>query len=516
MTFLEKIRQNALNDPDRIVYRLESKSEQKGRTELTWGELESLSDNLSGWLKDNLKTDLPVVVYGHKTPWMLVCFIACAKAKRAYCPVDLSVPRERVLGILDSLKPEMILAPEEDCELFDGAKCLDINAIKEYAAIKSEPADLSTLTDTEDLVYLIYTSGSTGTPKGVQITRGCLDNFIKWGMTLGSGIRESEHPVFMNQAPFSFDLSVMDLYLCLYSGGTLIAIAKDLQGDMKLLFEAFNRSGINVWVSTPSFANICLSDPKFDDELMPGVQKFLFCGETLPNHTVSKLHAAFKNAEVVNTYGPTESTVAVTGITVTKEVNEKYEPLPVGAPKEGTKIRICSEDGSVLGDGEYGEIIIVGDTVSPGYRNNEEQTKKAFFMTTENGKTVRAYRTGDKGCMRDGQLFYAGRIDLQIKLHGFRIELEDIENNLMKLDGVERAAVIPNYRDGEVRNITAYIMPAVMPEDSFKAGVKLREEAKKYLPEYMIPKKIIFKETLPVTNNGKTDRKALAAMLDRH
>ena len=516
MTFLEKIRQNAKNDPQRIVYRLESKSEQNGKTSLTWGELETLSDNLSTWLNANLKTDLPVVVYGHKTPWMLVCFMACAKAKRAYCPVDLSVPRERVLGILDSLKPEMILAPEEDCELFDNAKCLDIKAIEQYAAVAAAPADLSVLTDTEDLVYLIYTSGSTGTPKGVQITRGCLDNFIKWGMTLGSGIKENEHPVFMNQAPFSFDLSVMDLYLCLYSGGTLIAIAKDLQADMKLLFEAFKRSGINVWVSTPSFANICLSDPKFNDELMPDAEKFLFCGETLPNHTVTKLHAAFKNAEVVNTYGPTESTVAVTGITVTKEVNEKYEPLPVGAPKVGTIIRICSEDGKILPDGEYGEIVIVGDTVSPGYRNNEEQTKKAFFLTEEKGETMRAYRTGDKGCMRDGQLFYAGRIDLQIKLHGFRIELEDIENNLMKLEGVERAAVIPNYRDGEVRNITACIMPAAMPEDSFKAGVKLREEAKKYLPEYMIPKKIIFKETLPVTNNGKTDRKALAAMLEKH
>ena len=515
MTFLEKIRENAGKDPGRIVYRLEKKDAPKEPVTLTWGELESLSDNLSYWLRNNLKTDLPVVVYGHKSPMMLVCFIACAKAGRAYCPVDLSVPRERVLGILDSLNPELVLAPEEDCELFEQVSCLDAGKIGKYAEEAHEAADLSTLTDPEDLVYLIYTSGSTGVPKGVQITRGCLDNFIAWGLTLGEGIKEGEHPVFLNQAPFSFDLSVMDLYLCLYSGGTLTAVAKDLQGDMKTLFEVLSRSGINVWVSTPSFANICLSDPKFNEGLMPGMRRFLFCGETLPNHTVSKLRAAFPAAEVVNTYGPTESTVAVTGITVTKEVNETYEPLPVGAPKKGTKIRIFSEEGKELPEGEFGEIIIIGDTVSPGYRNNEEQTKKAFFTVEEKGQKLRAYRTGDKGCMRNGLLFYAGRIDLQIKLHGYRIELEDIENNLMKLPGVERAAVTPNYRGGEVKSITAYIMPDEMPEDAFREGQRLREESKKYLPEYMIPKKFVFVKTVPVTNNGKTDRKALAAMMEK-
>ena len=511
MTFLEKIKKNAQTDPKRIAYRLESERYGGKTRELTWGELDEYSDNLALWLDAKLQTKLPVVVYGHKSPWMLVSFLAVLKSGRAYCPIDTSVPGERVRGIVDSLDPELVLVPEEGEDFIEMVPFVGAEAIIKCATTDNE-AKLSVDHDPEDLAYLIYTSGSTGTPKGVQITVDCLDNFISWGLTLGEGIKEGEKPVFLNQAPFSFDLSVMDLYLSLYSGGTLVALDKMLQGNMKSLLATFERSGAEIWVSTPSFANVCLTDPKFSGELLPKMKRFLFCGETLPNATVTKLHAAFPKAEVINTYGPTESTVAVTGVTVTKLVNEKYEPLPVGSAKPGTKILIFGEDGSLLKDGDAGEIIIVGNTVSPGYRNNEEQTKKAFFVYNDEGVEKRAYHTGDKGYLKDGQLFYMGRIDLQIKLHGYRIELEDIENNLMKLSQVSRAAVLPNYRNGEVRSLTAYVVEDRMPEDSFKEGQRLRSEAQTFLPDYMIPKKFVFVESLPMTNNGKTDRKALAKL----
>ena len=154
---------------------------------------------------------------------------------------------------------------------------------------------------------------------------------------------------------------------------------------MKLLYKALSGSGINKWVSTPSFADVCLSDPIFSEDLLPGLTDFLFCGEILTNKTVSRLKKRFPAANVVNTYGPTESTCAITEVNVTDEINEKYSPLPVGRPKDGTWLRIVDKSGNDVPDGEKGEIIIIGDSVSVGYWNNKEKNKSSFGRTTVNG-----------------------------------------------------------------------------------------------------------------------------------
>lgn len=329
---------------------------------------------------------------------------------------------------------------------------------------------------------------------------------------MGGGIQENKHYTFLNQAPFSFDLSVMDLYLALYTGGTLWMLDKKVQSDMKELLESLRNSKCDVWVSTPSFADVCLSDKSFSQELMPQLKRFLFCGETLTNRTVDRLRQAFPKAEIVNTYGPTESTVAVTGITVTSELNEKYQPLPVGREKEGTWILIMGQDGNCLQEEEKGEIVIAGDTVSAGYWNNKRMTEEKFGSIEIQGKNVPCYRAGDQGYKKDGFLFYSGRIDRQVKLHGYRIELDDIENNLMKLPDVKQAAVIPVCKDGKVRSLKAYVSVKCRTEADFSASQVIRSQLAEYLPEYMIPKKIIFLDKLPMTNNGKADRKALEEM----
>ncbi len=162
---------------------------------------------------------------------------------------------------------------------------------------------------------------------------------------------------------------------------------------------------------------------------------------------------------MVNTYGPTESTCAITEINVTDEINEKYSPLPVGKPKDGTWIRISDENGNAVVDGEKGEIVIIGDSVSIGYWNNaEKKNKKSFGRTTVNGVEYRFYRTGDEGYIIDGMLHYCGRIDNQVKLHGYRIELEDIESNLLKIHGIIQAVVLPKYRDGKVSSLVAGVV----------------------------------------------------------
>ena len=336
--------------------------------QLTYSQLIEYSDKLAFYLQKTLGQNKgPIVVYGHKSPYMMVCFLACVKSGRAYCPVDTSVPLKRVKDIINEVDSRMVLLTE-NLE-FDLDTVIRLEKIKNIIDTTREKIDKSHYVKDEDVFYIIFTSGSTGRPKGVQITESCLNNFVKWAITLGNKNLQGRQLTVINQAPFSFDLSVMDLYMSLYLGGTLWCLEKSVQSNPKVLFESLKSSGANIWVSTPSFANMCLADEIFNSELMPNMELFLFCGETLTNSTAEKLHKCFPDSTVVNTYGPTESTVAVTEIIVTPEVSEKHSPLPVGKPKQGTYIFIIDEDGNVLSDGEKGEILIVGDSVSIGYFN---------------------------------------------------------------------------------------------------------------------------------------------------
>ena len=481
-----------------------------GDKEITYFQLWSQSDKLAAYIKNNNKEDkTPIIVYGHKDPLMLVAFLACAKSGRAYVPIDINVPRKRIERIVDSVDPTLILTTEEFLP-YKGYQ--HINITEDISAFEQEAEITSKDWIKEDEVYyIIFTSGSTGDPKGVQITYSALNHFTEWALTLGK--MEKRRKCFINQAPFSFDLSVMDLYMSLASESCLFALEKDIQGDYKKLFEQLKRSDADIWVSTPSFADLCLADPSFSQELLPNMGLFLFCGETLTNKTVGSLLERFPKAQIYNTYGPTESTVAVTEICVDYQINETYNPLPVGKAKPGTIIKIMDGE-EELPEGEKGEIVIIGNTVSKGYFKNEDENRRAFFQYNHDGNPCVAYRTGDKGYFKDGWLFYCGRIDLQIKLHGYRMEIEDVEKNLMKVQGVEKAVVVPIFEvgGGKIRYLKAYCIYDQIVGNAARLQKKIKEEMSAFVPDYMIPRKIQFVDEIPITANGKADRKRIQEM----
>lgn len=476
-----------------------------GTSRITYRQLWEKSEELAAYIKGFCGEDkTPIIVYGHKNPMMLVAFLACVKSGRAYVPVDISVPRDRVEAIIDSVEPRLILSTEM-FEEYKSYPYLDlVNDCYENKEIRIIPEE--DYVKEQDIYYIIFTSGSTGTPKGVQISYDALNHFTEWALTLGGFPKEGKR--FMNQAPFSFDLSVMDLYMSLASGSCLFALEKEIQAEYKSLFVALKESDANVWVSTPSFADLCLADNSFNQELLPHMELFLFCGELLTNKTAEELLKRFPKAQVYNTYGPTESTVAVTEVRVDHQINKRYRPLPVGKCKPGTRIKIM--DGRrELPDGEKGEVVIIGNTVSAGYFKNPQENEKKFFRYSEGGEDVPAYRTGDKGYIQDGQLFYCGRMDLQIKLHGYRMEIEDIEKNLMRVKGVEKALVVPVYDKDKVRYLKGFCVYTEEVENTLKAQKKIKEDMAQFVPEYMVPRKIIFVEEMPMTANGKIDRKKM-------
>lgn len=504
MNILEKVKHYACAQPL-------AKAMKSGEEEITYQELDLASDYLATYL-DNTCGDnkSPVAVYGHKSVYMLICMLACVKSGRAYCPIDVSLPDLRTQLILNKMDSPVVLAVEKmQC---DYNKVINIEEIKNIIELQTKGISSDKWVKNDEVFYIIFTSGSTGEPKGVQITANCLNNYLDWAVGLGCTQEDKLGKCFLNQAPLSFDLSVMDLYTSLASGGTLWTLSRTVQSDYQLLMESLRDSHAGIWVSTPSFAEICLSDKQFDEALMPELETFLFCGETLTNDTVTKLGKRFPHSKIINSYGPTESTVAVTSADITGELCATTNPLPVGRTKPGTIIEIRDKEGQVVKDGQKGEIVILGDTVSSGYYKSPELSKKAFFEVKKEGHIVRGYRTGDEGYLNNGMLYYSGRIDLQIKLHGYRIEIEDIENNLLKLNGIDKAVVIPNIKEGKTKSLSAYIVYKGEIIEPFDTGLALKRQLKQFVPDYMIPKKFVFLEEFPINNNGKIDRKLLGGL----
>jgi D-alanine--poly(phosphoribitol) ligase subunit 1 len=487
---------------------------------MSYGELKEKSDALANFIIEELKDKkTPILIYGHKEHLMLISFLACIKAGHAYIPVDSSIPEERIKDIIKSSGASFMLNFTDNPLDFYGGKCKNKNEVEEilFNFTGYMPKSKFRLKPLETC-YIIYTSGSTGNPKGVEITLANLLSFIKWGLSI---CKINKEEVFMNQAPFSFDLSVMDLYLSLVSGSTLFSIDKEMISNLKELFQYLSESNISIWISTPSFAEMCLASTYFNNKLLPGLKQVVFCGETLTNRCARDLQERFGELIVTNCYGPTEATVAVTAIDITTEMCKENKPLPVGFVKKDCDIIIVDMQyekyfiddiyENILREGEKGEILILGDSVAAGYYNNKEITDKSFFDIKLNGTERHAYRTGDEGYIKDGILYYCGRIGSQIKLNGYRIELGDIENNLRKLSNIKNVVVLPVYKHGKVQYLSAVVVlkEKSEEEDSFLVVSKIKKELKQLIPDYMIPRKIIIKDVLPMNENAKVNRKLL-------
>ncbi|MBR2576643.1 MAG: D-alanine--poly(phosphoribitol) ligase subunit DltA [Firmicutes bacterium] len=489
---LKRIEETARRDGSRSAYRSRD-------GEISYRDLWENSGRLAGYLQEKLPSDgSPLIVYGHKSFMMPVCFLACVRSGHPYCPVDTGMTKTRIRDIAGIVGQLFILAPEtEDTGIFGSG--YEVLGQKEcFQAAQEGPKILNCPErNGEESFYIIFTSGSTGKPKGVVITCDNLEHYLQWSSGLAGGIAEGS--VFLDQAPFSFDLSVMDLYTGLYTGSTVIAVDKTLQQDSLAMMAFLTANHVEYWVSTPSFAEVCLAEPQFDEIRLKTIKAFLFCGETLPVKTAAMLKNRFPAAKVINTYGPTESTVCVTAVEITNEMIRRGGALPVGMPKPGTKILIQPDNQ---------EVLILGDTVSPGYFRDLEKTEAAFFTGYEG---VCGYRTGDTGHFdEEGLLYCDGRLDRQIKLHGYRIELDDVETNLLKIDGVSQAAVVPFVRKGKVGGMNAFVVvdQCQIPQ-GFHGRKRIREELGKLLPSYMIPKRVIILDELPLTANDKIDRKRL-------
>jgi D-alanine--poly(phosphoribitol) ligase subunit 1 len=467
--------------------------------DLTWKQLMQEAVALAARIRAvGLPLGHPIVVRGHKEADMVVSMVACMMLGHPYVPLDLVVPEERVRRILSISGSQLLI---------------DLSAVPLQAGVPVlVPRCNDTLPPTiaatngeyraEDPVrYIIFTSGSTGEPKGVRITREAAASFLDW-MCTDFGFTPAD--VFINQAPFSFDLSVYELFTSLHLGASLLLNDAATAKDSKRFIQRIGEYGGTVWVSTPTFAYLYLTEPAFREPDLPSVRAFLFCGEALPKATVGRLHDRFPAAHVLNTYGPTEATVATTLVQVTPTVLARYTDMPVGFPKKGSTIRVVTPSGAAATKEAPGEIEIIGPHVSIGYMGQSMLNAEKFFLV--NGQ--RAFRTGDFGWFQDGMLFFSGRRDEQVKLNGYRIELGDISAQMLGVQGVADAIAVPLTAGDTVKRIIGFVrpMPGSVPNTLRPlVEAQLRRE----LPAYMVPADLMFVDAFPVNSSHKTDRAAL-------
>jgi len=456
INMIQTIDEWARKEPQRPVYLTEEKVS-------TYGELKEKSDNLAAYLAE-LKTDKSaIVVYGELDFEMIVSFLGASKAGFSYIPIDAHTPKERIELILNVAKPTAVIAVHEWPELATEVPVITAEELTEMMMHAPRHAPALTPVTGASNYYIIFTSGTTGVPKGVQISHDNLVSFTNW-LLQDFGLEEGAR--FLAQAPYSFDLSVMSIYPALALGGSLTPLPNEIINDFKQLFTRLPQLTIDVWVSTPSFIELCLMEPSFDGEHLPALRTFLFCGEELPKPTAEKLAARFPTAHIYNTYGPTEATVAISAIEITQEVLKSVQRLPIGYAK----------------------------------------TAEAFFQLDG----VPAYRTGDAGKLVDNLLQYEGRLDFQIKLHGYRIELEEVDHHLTNVSYVKQAVVVPKYQGNKVQQLIAYVVPQAHEFSSdFQLTKAIKQELATLTMDYMIPQKFVYVEQLPLTSNGKIDRKGL-------
>lgn len=469
LELINRLERFANETPSKIAYSIDSES-------ITYSELFCSVKYYADLLKRQGTS--PVMLIGHKQVSFLVAMLACIGASRAYIPVDTGTPKERIEKIFNITGTNLVLTFDKT-NSFDTFSAVTLKSLEKFSR---EPLQSSGNTT----AYIIFTSGSTGNPKGVPISYKNLDNFMKWISRI-EPLNGYEDITVLNQALFSFDLSVADIYYSLFNGHTLAALEHQDLGSFSYVFDTFNQKKPNVMVVTPTFVRLCLTDKSFCQERFPFLRCIYFCGEVLEPTTVRKLFVRFPNLKILNAYGPTEATSAVSAVLITPKIAEESENLPVGSLGDfATEIEIID-----------GEIVLKGKSVFHGYLGGEVG---GYFE--ENG--IDCYCTGDNGKIENGMLYCLGRSDRQIKVNGYRVELDEIERHIDSVKGVTACGVVASYTsNGKLRCINAFVCGEGINEQ------QIRNKLKSSLPPYMIPKNIKIVDKLAVNRNGKIDRRAL-------
>ncbi|HDV6567612.1 TPA: non-ribosomal peptide synthase/polyketide synthase [Pseudomonas aeruginosa] len=468
-----------------------------GEERLDYAELNRRANRLAhALIERGVGADRLVGVAMERSIEMVVALMAILKAGGAYVPVDPEYPEERQAYMLEDSGVELLLSQSHlKLPLAQGVQRIDLDQADAWLENHVENNPGIELNG-ENLAYVIYTSGSTGKPKGAGNRHSALSNRLCWmQQAYGLGVGDT----VLQKTPFSFDVSVWEFFWPLMSGARLVVAAPGDHRDPAKLVELINREGVDTLHFVPSMLQAFLQDE--DVASCTSLKRIVCSGEALPADAQQQVFAKLPQAGLYNLYGPTEAAIDVTHWTC---MEEGKDAVPIGRPIANLACYILDGNLEPVPVGVLGELYLAGRGLARGYHQRPGLTAERFvaspFVAGE-----RMYRTGDLARYRaDGVIEYAGRIDHQVKLRGLRIELGEIEARLLEHPWVREAAVLAV--DG--KQLVGYV---VLESEGGDWREALAAHLAKSLPEYMVPAQWLALERMPLSPNGKLDRKALPA-----
>jgi len=454
-------------------------------TELTYSELNAVSNQFADYLSQSyaIKPDDLVGMMLDRGEWMIIVILGILKAGGAYVPIDPDYPQDRINYIKDDCA----------CKVFVNYDELDrFRLSKDKYSTQNKKNDLTS----SNLVYCIYTSGSTGNPKGVLVEHRNVVNLL-WSQKEVYKMTPDER--VLQFSTITFDPSAEQIFIAFLTGAALVMINKYTLLDVK----AFERYIIAKRVSHIHAVPTYLAELTIKD--MSQVKRVVTGGESC----LPALAAKWNNqCTFINEYGPTETTITSVEYVFEKSGNP-YSFIPIGRPVANTQIHIFDENKQLVPFGEIGELYIGGDGVTRGYLNRPELTRERFIENPHK-KGDRIYRTGDLGrWLPDGNIEYLGRIDDQVKIRGYRIELDEVSAVLERHPKVTAAVVVARVISGDDKELVAYVTGTA-------ETAELNEHLKSQLPPYMVPGYYVQLEAMPLTSNGKIDKKNLPLPTERY
>ncbi len=460
---------------------------------LSYQELNEQANRLAHFLRSQgIGKDVLAALCMERSIQLIVSILAVLKAGGAYVPLDPSYPEERLLYILSGSKSRILICHSQFQSLFHSLDVPTILIDQEKRFTDCSAENPFPVNCADDLCYVIYTSGSTGRPKGVANIHRALVNRIVW---MEKRFRLQPSQRVLQKTPFSFDISVWEFFWPLIAGGTLVIAEPGIHRDAEALAELIQKERIALLHFVPSMLELFLEVPSAAQ--CTSLQKVFTGGEAISQEIVHKFFRMF-SCELHNLYGPTEAAIDVTTWAI--EPDSHRSLIPIGRPIANTQIYILDEFLHPCPIGAPGELFIGGIGLARGYIHQRELTEEKFIPHPFSpGKKV--YRTGDL-CrfLHNGTIEYLGRLDRQIKLRGFRIELMEIEAVLRKSPQVGAAAVVAQTDASGQKYLAAYITPQ-KPE----LQKELEESLHASLPKYMVPGVFVFLQKMPLTPNGKLD-----------
>jgi D-alanine--poly(phosphoribitol) ligase subunit 1 len=479
----------------------------------TYAHLNGFANRLAHWLlQQGLTSGDVVCISGTKTVYTFALMLACLKIGVVYSIFDPDSPLERLRRIFLTCHPRLIVMDAKMLqEMGDrfadlSTACIEMDElVLRMAKFEDTNLPLTHSITGSTPAYIMFTSGSTGVPKGALMTHANVLNLVAWSRVT-YGIAPED--ILTNVNPLYFDNSVFDFYSALLNGACLVPFSKPETRDPKRLIEKVEAARCTLWFSVPSLLIFLQTMKATDGKYLRTIKRFIFGGEGYPKPKLKALFDTYSNtSDFFNVSGPTECTCICSSYKITADDFRDLQGFPpLGSIAANFSYLILDDEAKMVPNGELGELCLLGPNVGLGYYNDPDRTAASFVQNPFN-KAFREimYKTGDLVHLDpvDGKLYIHGRKDNQIKHMGYRIELEEIENALNRIEYISEAIAVHSSNHGLSRIIAILAVRQHVMDD------QVRQDLRKLIPDYMIPSAFYYEDVLPKTPNGKVDRKGL-------